>query len=160
VDDEPAPVREWLPVLAQVLGAKPPRRFPVWLARLIAGQGAVMIGTQARGASNAKAKRELGWTPGYPTWRAGFSMRESAANFNVSVATAHRWWRRWSSASEAERRSLSCLPDGVDHVRAVVDDHSRLAYAEIHEDARVETAAAFLSAHSPSRPPTGSPRNG
>jgi 2-alkyl-3-oxoalkanoate reductase len=73
VDDEPAPVREWLPAMAEALGAKPPRHFPVWLARLVAGEGAVMIGTKARGASNAKAKRELGWTLRYPTWRQGFA---------------------------------------------------------------------------------------
>jgi nucleoside-diphosphate-sugar epimerase len=73
VDDEPAPVREWLPVLANALGAKPPRHFPVWLARLVAGEGAVMMGTTARGASNARAKRELGWTPHYPSWRQGFA---------------------------------------------------------------------------------------
>jgi nucleoside-diphosphate-sugar epimerase len=72
VDDEPAPVREWLPVLADALGAKPPRRFPVWLARLFAGDIGVMLGTEARGASNAKAKRELGWTLRYPSWRQGF----------------------------------------------------------------------------------------
>ena len=72
VDDEPAPVREWLPVLAEALGAKPPRRFPVWLARLFAGDVAVMMGTEVRGASNAKAKRDLGWTPRYPSWRQGF----------------------------------------------------------------------------------------
>jgi nucleoside-diphosphate-sugar epimerase len=72
VDDEPAPVREWLPVLAEALGAKPPRRFPVWLARLFAGEPGVMLGTEARGASNAKAKRELGWTLRYPSWRQGF----------------------------------------------------------------------------------------
>ena len=72
VDDEPAPVREWLPVLAQALGAKPPRHFPVWLARLAAGEAAVVIGTTARGASNEKAKSELGWTPRYPSWRNGF----------------------------------------------------------------------------------------
>ena len=71
VDDEPAPVREWLPVLAQALGAKPPRHFPVWLARLFAGEAGVMLGTTARGASNAKAKRELAWTPCYPSWRQG-----------------------------------------------------------------------------------------
>ena len=64
VDDEPAPVREWLPVLARSLGAKPPRRFPRWVARLVAGETAVVIGTEVRGASNAKAKHELGWTPG------------------------------------------------------------------------------------------------
>ena len=73
VDDEPAPVREWLPVLASALGAKPPRHFPVWLARLVAGDAAVMMGTESRGASNAKAKRELGWTLRYPTWRQGFA---------------------------------------------------------------------------------------
>jgi 2-alkyl-3-oxoalkanoate reductase len=72
VDDEPAPVREWLPVLAQALGAKPPRRFPIWLARLIAGEAAVVMGTDARGASNAKAKRELRWTLRHPSWRQGF----------------------------------------------------------------------------------------
>ena len=72
VDDEPAPVREWLPVLAQALGAKPPRRFPTWLARLIAGEAAVVMGTEARGASNAKARRELGWTPAHRSWRSGF----------------------------------------------------------------------------------------
>jgi nucleoside-diphosphate-sugar epimerase len=73
VDDEPAPVREWLPVLANVLGAKPPRHVPRWLARLVAGEGAVMMGTESRGASNAKAKRELGWTLRYPSWRQGFT---------------------------------------------------------------------------------------
>jgi len=73
VDDEPAPVRDWLPALAEALGAKAPRRFPVWLARLFAGDVAVMTGTETRGASNAKAKRELGWTPRYPTWREGFA---------------------------------------------------------------------------------------
>jgi 2-alkyl-3-oxoalkanoate reductase len=72
VDDEPAPVREWLPVLAEVLGAKPPRHIPRWLARLVAGEAAVVMGTESRGASNAKAKREFGWTPRYPSWRQGF----------------------------------------------------------------------------------------
>ena len=72
VDDEPAAVREWLPVLAEALGAGPPRHFPRWLARLFAGEAAVMMGTEARGASNAKAKRELGWELRYPSWRQGF----------------------------------------------------------------------------------------
>ena len=72
VDDEPAPARVWLPVLAKVLGAKPPRRVPRWLARLFAGEPAVMLGTESRGASNAKAKRELGWTPRHASWREGF----------------------------------------------------------------------------------------
>jgi nucleoside-diphosphate-sugar epimerase len=73
VDDEPAPVREWLPVLADLLGAKPPRHVPRWLVRLAAGDVALMMGTDARGASNAKAKRELGWTLRYPSWRTGFA---------------------------------------------------------------------------------------
>ena len=72
VDDDPAAVREWLPVLARTLGAKAPRHFPVWLARLAAGEFVVVLSTEARGASNAKAKRELDWTLRYPTWRTGF----------------------------------------------------------------------------------------
>src|SRR6476469_5941915 len=71
-DDDPAPVRDWLPVLAESLGAKPPWHFPRWLARLVAGEAAAMLGTEARGASNAKAKRELGWEPRYTSWRQGF----------------------------------------------------------------------------------------
>jgi nucleoside-diphosphate-sugar epimerase len=85
VDDDPAPVREWLPVLADALGAKPPRRFPVWLARLFAGDAAVMLGTDARAASNAKAKRELGWTPRHASWREGF-----AAVYAPMTATGER----------------------------------------------------------------------
>jgi nucleoside-diphosphate-sugar epimerase len=72
VDDEPAPASEWLPYLAEVLGAKPPRHVPVWLGRLAAGDLAVSMMTEARGASNAKAKRELGWRLIYPSWREGF----------------------------------------------------------------------------------------
>jgi nucleoside-diphosphate-sugar epimerase len=78
VDDEPAAVRDWLPVLATALGAKPPRHAPTWLGRLIAGPAAVTLATQARGASNAKAKRELGWTLRYPSWRVGFPTTYSA----------------------------------------------------------------------------------
>jgi nucleoside-diphosphate-sugar epimerase len=78
VDDEPAPVRDWLPVLAEALGAKPPRRFPALLARLFAGEAAMVMGTESRGASNAKAKRELGWAPRYPSWRTGFAAAYSA----------------------------------------------------------------------------------
>jgi 2-alkyl-3-oxoalkanoate reductase len=85
VDDEPAPVREWLPVLAEALGAKPPRRFPVWLARLFAGEPGVMLGTEARGASNSKAKRQLGWTLRYPSWRQGF-----AAVYSQPIASKPR----------------------------------------------------------------------
>jgi 2-alkyl-3-oxoalkanoate reductase len=85
VDDEPAPVREWLPVLASALGAKPPRHFPVWLARLFAGEAAVVMGTESRGASNAKAKRELGLTLRHPSWREGF-----AAAYAPTTATDER----------------------------------------------------------------------
>ena len=73
VDDEPAPAREWLPALAGMIGAKPPRRVPRWLARLVAGEAGVTLLTEARGASNRKAKRELGWTLRYPSWRQGFA---------------------------------------------------------------------------------------
>jgi nucleoside-diphosphate-sugar epimerase len=78
VDDDPAPVREWLPVLAHALGAKPPRRVPTWLARLLAGEAVTVMSTEARGASNAKAKRELGWRTRHPTWRTGFEAVYSA----------------------------------------------------------------------------------
>ena len=72
VDDEPAPVAEWLPYLAELLGAKRPRHVPAWLGRLVAGEFGVVMMTDVRGASNAKAKRELGWEPRYPSWRQGF----------------------------------------------------------------------------------------
>jgi nucleoside-diphosphate-sugar epimerase len=73
VDDEPAPCRVWLPELAKVVGAKPPLRFPRLMARLLAGEVPVVFATESRGASNAKAKRVLGWTPRYPSWRQGFA---------------------------------------------------------------------------------------
>ena len=72
VDDEPAPVSEWLPYLAACAGAKRPMRVPKWLARLLAGEFAVMMMTEGRGFSNAKARRELGWELRYPSWRQGF----------------------------------------------------------------------------------------
>ncbi len=72
VDDEPAPVSEWLPYLAKCAGAKPPRRLPTWLARLLAGEMVVGMMTEGRGFSNVKAKRELGWQLRYPSWRQGF----------------------------------------------------------------------------------------
>jgi 2-alkyl-3-oxoalkanoate reductase len=70
-DDEPAPMRDWLPALAAALGAKRPYRVPTWVAGLLMGKLLPMI-TEARGASNAKAKKELGWTLRYPSWREGF----------------------------------------------------------------------------------------
>ncbi len=71
-DDDPAPVSEWLPDLARALGAKPPRHMPLWLGRLVAGEVVASMFTENRGAANGKAKRGLGWTPLYPTWREGF----------------------------------------------------------------------------------------
>jgi 2-alkyl-3-oxoalkanoate reductase len=90
VDDDPAPVREWLPVYAGAVGAKPPRRLPTWLVRLIAGKAAVVMGTQVRGASNAKAKRELGWTPRYRSWREGFPAVYSALRSADRPKSAHQ----------------------------------------------------------------------
>ncbi len=72
VDDDPAPVAEWLPFLAGCLGAKPPLHVPTWLGQLLGGEALVSMMTEIRGASNAKAKRELGWSPRYPSWRDGF----------------------------------------------------------------------------------------
>ncbi|MEV5086047.1 hypothetical protein AB0K74_47770, partial [Streptomyces sp. NPDC056159] len=72
VDDEPAPACEWLPYLAACAGAKRPMRVPMWLARLLAGDQAVVMMTEGRGFSNTKAKRELGWQLRYPSWREGF----------------------------------------------------------------------------------------
>jgi nucleoside-diphosphate-sugar epimerase len=78
VDDEPAPVSVVLPELAKVVGAKPPRRIPRWLGRLLAGEGMTIMMTEVRGASNEKAKRELAWELRYPSWRLGF--REGLEN--------------------------------------------------------------------------------
>jgi 2-alkyl-3-oxoalkanoate reductase len=70
-DDEPAPMRDWLPALAAALGAKPPRRLPAWVGGLFMGATLSLL-TGARGAANDRAKKELGWTPRYPSWRDGF----------------------------------------------------------------------------------------
>jgi nucleoside-diphosphate-sugar epimerase len=86
VDDEPAAVQEWLPYLAGCLGAKPPRRVPAWLARFAVGEVGVSLMTQVRGSSNAKARRQLGWEPRYPSWREGF--REAAEPPVVTAAAA------------------------------------------------------------------------
>jgi 2-alkyl-3-oxoalkanoate reductase len=72
VDDDPAPLRDWVPAYAETMGAKPPRRVPVWLARLLAGRYMASMATTLGGASNAKAKAQLGWEPRYPSWRQGF----------------------------------------------------------------------------------------
>jgi nucleoside-diphosphate-sugar epimerase len=71
-DDDPAPMSEWLPAYADAIGAKPPHRVPVWLASLLGGKMAAELATELEGASNEKAKRELGWQPSYPSWRQGF----------------------------------------------------------------------------------------
>ena len=73
VDDEPAPLREWLPVYAEAVGAKRPFRVPTFVARMFGGAFATIMATELRGASNEKAKRELGWQPRYPSWRQGFT---------------------------------------------------------------------------------------
>ena len=72
VDDEPAPMREWLPVYAEAIGARRPPRVPLWLARLVAGKAVAAMSTTLPGASNARAKAELGWQPRWPSWRTGF----------------------------------------------------------------------------------------
>ena len=72
VDDEPAPIGQWLRYLARAIGAKPPHHLPVWLGLIALGEGGVSMMTRIRGGSNKKAKRELGWSPHYVTWRQGF----------------------------------------------------------------------------------------
>ncbi len=88
VDDEPAKVADWLPYLADVLGAKPPMHLPVWLARLMAGQVGVSVLTQIRGSSNAKAKAELDWAPAWASWRQGF--RQAATGLSVAEHAGER----------------------------------------------------------------------
>jgi 2-alkyl-3-oxoalkanoate reductase len=86
VDDEPAPTSEWLPEIARILGAKPPQRYPRLLARIFAGEAPVVMGTESRGASNAKAKRELGLNLRYPSWRHGFAAAYATPAAPVSPA--------------------------------------------------------------------------
>jgi nucleoside-diphosphate-sugar epimerase len=85
-DDEPAPAAVWLPALAEAVGAGPPRRVPAWIGRLAAGEAGVSMFTRIRGASNERAKRELGWRPRHPSWRAGF--REGPAGALPQTARA------------------------------------------------------------------------
>ncbi len=87
VDDEPAPVSEWLPELARILGAKPPLHLPAWIGRLAIGKHGVLLMTAVRGASNQKAKRELGWQPVWASWRDGF---RDGLKSGASVAGDHR----------------------------------------------------------------------
>jgi nucleoside-diphosphate-sugar epimerase len=97
VDDEPAPVSRWLPELAKVVGAKPPRRVPAWVGRIAAGEVGVSMMTQIRGTSNAKAKRELEWRPLYPSYRDGFR----AGLGDVAIPTA----TRFADAVDGRRRA-------------------------------------------------------
>ncbi len=85
VDDEPVQVREWLPALAEMLGAKPPFHVPAWIARLLAGEHMVAMMTQVRAGSNAKAKQDLDWEPARPSWREGFA---EIAKQSVELRTA------------------------------------------------------------------------
>jgi nucleoside-diphosphate-sugar epimerase len=89
VDDEPAPASVWLPEVARIVGAKPLRRFPVWLARLFAGEVMVTMGTESRGGSYAKAKHDLGWTLRYPSWRQGFAELYLRPSAEPAVGVAH-----------------------------------------------------------------------
>jgi nucleoside-diphosphate-sugar epimerase len=86
VDDDPAPVSEWLPELARVLGAKPPRRLPRWLGRIFLGEAGLSVMTEVTGSSNAKAKRTFGWRPAFPSWREGFSAVFAARALDPSDA--------------------------------------------------------------------------
>lgn len=83
VDDDPAPVHEWLPAIARLLGAKPPFRIPAWLARIVAGEHLVVMMTESRAGSNAKARNELAWRPGHSSWRQGFA---EVARLKVAMA--------------------------------------------------------------------------
>jgi nucleoside-diphosphate-sugar epimerase len=85
VDDDPAPVAEWVPALSQTLGSKPPMRVPWFIGRLFAGEAGVVMTSEVRGASNAKAKRELGWQPAHPSWRQGFADTEPARAINEAL---------------------------------------------------------------------------
>jgi hypothetical protein len=112
VDDDPAPVREWLPVLAEAL-AQSHRRISRPVAGPIAGEAAVVMGTEARGASNAKAKRELGWTPRYPSWRKGFAVAYSALPWRRTEASSgptDRSFARLASCKPISRRACGALP--------------------------------------------------
>jgi nucleoside-diphosphate-sugar epimerase len=88
VDDEPASFAEWLPAIAAAIGAKPPRHVPRWVGRLLAGEAAAVMMTEVRGASNAKARRELGWQPKYPSWREGLAAAGSPAAARAEMAGA------------------------------------------------------------------------
>ena len=99
VDDEPAPVREWLPELARMLGAKPPFTIPRWLGRIAAGEHMVVMMTESRAGSNRKARNGLGWAPAHPSWRQGFA---ELLDFGVWLTA------RVARAALADARSNRC----------------------------------------------------
>ena len=103
VDDEPAPTRVWLPALAEILGAKPPQRFPRLLARILAGEMPVVMGTEVRGVSNAKAKRELGWRPDHASWRSGFREAYGATAAGLRDGSSADRTRRGREPVSAQR---------------------------------------------------------
>jgi nucleoside-diphosphate-sugar epimerase len=94
VDDEPAATSVWLPELARILGAQPPRHVPEWIARLAVGEALVHMMTRVPGSSNVKAKRELGWNPCYPTWRTGFRSAVTALRAPTTATNRDRDSRR------------------------------------------------------------------
>ena len=101
VDDEPAPMPEWLPAYAEALGAPRPLKVPKLLVRLVAGPAAAAFATKLRGASNAKARRELGWQPRYPSWRQGF--REALGAPPTPRGATARRTRRWPRTPSARQ---------------------------------------------------------
>jgi hypothetical protein len=111
VDDEPVAVATWLPELAEAVGAKPPRRVPVWLGRLAAGEVGVSMMTQIRGTSNAKAKRELAWQPRYRTYREGF--RNGLGDVPVPVPSRTRSERERTAPSGSSRERSRVWPPPV-----------------------------------------------
>src|SRR3954453_24021500 len=108
VDDDPAPVAEWLPEIARLIGAKPPRHVPLWLGRLFAGDAGVAMMTDVRGASNAKAKRELGWQPRHPSWRQGIAELFKAQSVTQAAACRTSPSSSTTSALPRSRSPTGC----------------------------------------------------
>jgi nucleoside-diphosphate-sugar epimerase len=105
VDDEPAPVAEWLPIAAEAVGARAPRHVPRWLGRLFAGEFATVMMTEARGASNAKAKRELAWAPRHASRREGFAtgLARWPPLTRARAATVSATYPRWRLPRQPQR---------------------------------------------------------
>jgi nucleoside-diphosphate-sugar epimerase len=124
VDDEPAAVAAWLPFLASAVGGKPPRHIPVWLGRLLIGDHGLAMMNEARGASNAKAKRELGWRPRYPSWRDGFREGSPIRGFDQIGAVSLR------GAPRATKQSRPDDLSGPRLLRSARNDNWRVAARE------------------------------